>query len=74
VFTRDIFAKTLVKFDFEILIYVIFIAVFTKEEQRAVIRFFWSEYIPGAEILRRLETHYGDHAMSRISMDRKVSK
>ena len=41
------------------------LAVCTKEEQRAVIRFLWSEGVPGAEIHRRLSTQYGDNALPR---------
>jgi hypothetical protein len=35
------------------------LAVCTKEEQRAVIRFFWSEVVSGAEIYRRPSAQYG---------------
>jgi hypothetical protein len=38
------------------------VAVCSKEEQRAVIRFLWSESVPGAEIHRRLSTQYRDSA------------
>ena len=50
------------------------LAVCTKEEQRAVIRFLWSEGVPGAEIHRRLPTQYGDSALPRkcVSVDREV--
>jgi len=44
------------------------LAVCTKEEQRAVFRFFWSEGVPGAAIHRRLSTQYGDRALPRISV------
>jgi len=44
------------------------LAVCTKEEQRAVIRFLWSEGVPGAEIHRRLSTQYGDSALPRRSV------
>jgi len=41
------------------------LAVGTKEEQRAVIRFLCSEGVPGAEVNRRLSTQYGDNALPR---------
>ena len=43
------------------------LAVCTKEEQRAVIRFLWSEGVPGSEIHRRRSTQYGDSALLRRS-------
>ena len=39
------------------------LALCTKEEQRAVIRFLWSEGVPGAEIHQRLSTQYRDSAL-----------
>jgi hypothetical protein len=39
------------------------LAVCTKEEQGAVIRFLWSEGVPEAEIHRRLSTQYGNSAL-----------
>jgi len=44
------------------------LAVCTKEEQSAVIRFLWSEGVPGAEINRRLSTQYGDSVLPRRSV------
>ena len=44
------------------------LAVCTKEEQRAVIRFLWSKGVPGAEIHWRLSTQYGDSAVSHRSV------
>jgi len=35
----------------------------TKEEQRGVIRFLWSEGVTGAEIHQRLSAQYGDRAL-----------
>ena len=46
----------------------------TKEEQRAVIQFLWSEGVPGAEIHRRLSTQYGDSALSRRSVYKWIEK
>ena len=40
----------------------------TKEEQRGVIRFLWSEGVPGAEIHRRLAAQYGGSALPRRSV------
>jgi len=50
------------------------LAVCTKEEQRAVIRFLWSEGVPGAEIHRRLSTQYGDSALLRRSVYEWIEK
>ena len=44
------------------------LAVCTKEEQRAVIRFLWSEGVSGVEIHRRLLSQYGDSVLSRRSV------
>lgn len=44
------------------------LATCTKEEQRAVIRFLWSEGVVGAEIHRRLTTQYGGSALPRRSV------
>ena len=41
------------------------LSVCTKEEQRGVIRFLWSEGVTGAEIHRRLSAQYGDSALPR---------
>ncbi|GBO33499.1 hypothetical protein AVEN_178433-1 [Araneus ventricosus] len=39
--------------------------VCTKEEERAVFRFLWSESVKGSEIHRRLSSQYGGSALSR---------
>ena len=44
------------------------LSVCTKEEQRGVIRFLWSEGVTGAEIHRRLSAQYGDSALPRLSV------
>lgn len=44
------------------------LSVCTEEEQRAVIRFLWSEGVLGAEIYRRLSDQYGDNCMSKRSV------
>jgi hypothetical protein len=44
------------------------LAVCTKEEQRAVIGFIWSEGVSGAEIHRRLSTQHGNSALTRRSV------
>ena len=48
--------------------------VCTNEEQRAVIRFLWSEGVPGAEIHQRLSTQYGDSAPLRRSVYEWIEK
>ena len=50
------------------------LAVCTKEEQRAVIRFLWLEGVPRAEIHRRLSTQYGDSALQRRSVCEWIKK
>ena len=50
------------------------LAVCTKEEQRAVIRFLCSKGVPGAEIHRRLSTQYGDSALPRRSVYEWIEK
>jgi len=50
------------------------LAVCTKEEQRAVIRFIWSEGVPGAEIHRWLSTQYGDSALPLGSVYEWIEK
>ena len=50
------------------------LAVCTKEEQRVVIRFLWSDGVPGAEIHRRLSTQYGDSAVPRRSVYEWIEK
>lgn len=42
--------------------------VCTKEEQRSVIRFLWSEGVKGAEIYRRLSSQYGDNVLPQRSV------
>ena len=37
----------------------------TGEEQRAVVRFLWSEGSPGAEIHKRLLAQHGNNAISK---------
>jgi len=44
------------------------LSVCTKEKQRGVIRFLWSEGETGAEIHRRLSAQYGDRALPRRSV------
>ena len=39
------------------------LSVCTKEEQRSVIRFLWSEGVSGAEIHRRLSAQYGNSVL-----------
>ena len=46
----------------------------TKEEQRGVIRFLWSEGVPGAEIHRRLSAQYGGSALPRRSVYEWIKK
>ena len=50
------------------------LAVCTKEEQRAAIRFLWSESVPGAEIHRRLSIQYRDSALPRRSVYKWIQK
>jgi len=50
------------------------LAVCTKEEQRAVIRFLWSEGVLGAEIHRRLSTQYRDSALPCRSVYEWIEK
>jgi len=50
------------------------LAVCTKEEQRAVIRFLCSEGVPGIEIYRRLSTQYVDSALPRRSVYEWIEK
>jgi len=44
------------------------LSVFTKEEQRGLTRFLWSEVVTGAEIHRRLSAQYGDSGLPRQSV------
>jgi hypothetical protein len=50
------------------------LAVYTKEEQRAVIRFHCSEGLPGAEIHQRLSAQYRDSALPRRSVYEWIKK
>ena len=50
------------------------LAVCTKEEQRAVIRFLWSEGVPEAEIHRKFSTQYGDSALPLRSVYEWIEK
>lgn len=50
------------------------LAVCIKEEQRAVIRFPWSEDVSGTTIHRRLATQYGDSALLRRCVYEWVEK
>ena len=49
-------------------------SVCTKEEERGVIRFLWSEGVTGAEIHRRLSAQYGDSALPRRSLYEWIEK
>ena len=44
------------------------LSVCTKEEQRSVIRFFWSESISGAAIQQRLSAQYGKSVLPQWSV------
>jgi len=44
------------------------LSVCTKEEQRGVIRFLWTEGVTGVQINRRLSAQYGDSALPRRSV------
>ena len=50
------------------------LSVCTKEEQRGVIRFLWSEGVRGAEIHRRLSAQYEDSALPRRSVYEWIKK
>jgi hypothetical protein len=50
------------------------LAMCTKEVQRSVIRFLWSEGVSGAEIHRRLSTQHGDSALPRRSVYEWIEK
>ena len=50
------------------------LSVCTKEEQRGVIRFLWSEDAPGAEIHRRPSAQYGVSALPRRSVYEWIEK
>ena len=40
----------------------------TREEQRAVVRFLWSEGSSGTKIHQRLLAQYGDNALSKTTV------
>ena len=46
----------------------------TRDEQRAVVRFLWSEGSPGAEIHKRLLAQYGDNALSKRTVYEWIEK
>jgi transposase len=46
----------------------------TKEEQRSLIRFLWSEGVSGAEIHRRLVAQYGDSVLPQRSVYEWIEK
>lgn len=50
------------------------LSVCTKEEQRAVIRFLWSEGVPGAQIHRRLLAQYGTSVLPESSVYKWITK
>jgi len=50
------------------------LSVYTKEEQRGVIHFLWSEGVTGAEIHRRLSDQYGDRALPWRSVYEWIEK
>jgi hypothetical protein len=50
------------------------LSVCTKEEQRGVICFLWSEGVPGAEIHQRLSAQYGDSALPWRSVYEWIEK
>ena len=50
------------------------LSVCTKEEQRSVIRFLWSEGVSGAEIHRRLSAQYGNSVLPQRSVYEWIEK
>ena len=50
------------------------LSVCTKEEQRGMICFLWSEGVPGAEIHQRLSAQCGDSALQRRSVYKWIEK
>lgn len=44
------------------------LCVYPKDEQRAVVRYLWSESVSDSDIHGRLLTHYGDSALLRKSI------
>jgi hypothetical protein len=50
------------------------LSVCTKEEQRSVIRFLWSEGVSGAETHRRLSAQYGNSVLPQRSVYEWIEK
>lgn len=50
------------------------LSICTKEEQRSVIRFLWSEGVSGAEIHRRLSVQYGNSVLPQRSVYEWIEK
>jgi transposase len=50
------------------------LSVCTKEEQRSVIRFLWSESVSGVEIHRRLSAQYGNSVLQQRSVYEWIEK
>jgi transposase len=50
------------------------LSVCTKEEQRSVIRFLWSEGVSEAEIHRRLSAQYGNSVLPQRSVYEWIEK
>jgi hypothetical protein len=50
------------------------LSVCTKEEQRSVIRFLWSEGVSGAEIHRRLSAKNGKSVLPQRSANEWIEK
>ena len=46
----------------------------TREEQRAVVRFLWSEGSSGTKIHQRLLAQYGDNALSKTTVYEWIEK
>jgi len=50
------------------------LSVCTKEDQRSVICFLWSEGVSGAEILLRLSAQYGNSVLPQRSVYKRIEK
>ena len=50
------------------------LSVCTKQEQRSVIRFLWSEGVSGAEMHRRLSAQYGNRVLPQRSVYEWIEK
>ena len=50
------------------------LSVCTKEQQRSVIRFLWSEGVSGAEIHRRLSAQYGNSVLPQRGVYEWIEK